>query len=125
MLNLHFCRVRLRTASGTFSSSPLFGGIVHSLLFARKQTHMANPVRNPAVAARVDLVKAGVPLPDATVEAVKRICAITGQAAEELTATIEGTKAYDIGRLIAALDQLQQAKNTACDAINLPHHLKK
>jgi hypothetical protein len=56
---------------------------------------------------------------------VDRIRAITGNAARDLVTAIEGANAYDTGRLIAALDHLQQTKHIACDAVTLPHHPKK
>ena len=84
------------------------------------------PARLPAVAARIDMVaERPFPLPDATLQAVDRIRAITGNAARDLVTAIEGANAYDTGRLIAALDHLQQTKHIACDAVTLPHHPKK
>ncbi len=77
--------------------------------------------RAAAIAGRVDLVSGNFNVPEKTTEALKQIHVATAEMAEKIASTVESADAHDIGRLIAALDQLQQVKNTACDALTLPH----
>jgi len=74
-----------------------------------------------AVEARVEMINGMFDLPDATREAMKHVRAATETAARAVRAAVEAAPAHDKGRLIAALDALQAAKNVACDALILPH----
>jgi hypothetical protein len=49
-----------------------------------------------------------------------RIREIVASAARDVAKVVVDTGAFDPGRLIAAIDRLQEA-NTACDALLLPH----
>lgn len=77
---------------------------------------------NPAIDARVAMVNGNFILPDETLQAMKRIREITAKAALEIKKTMYSGVKYDTGRSIAALDFLQITKNTACDALILPHY---
>lgn len=76
---------------------------------------------NKAVYSRVMLINGYfTTLPDEVVVSKERVCMLLGGAARELRDTVQ-KHPHDTGRLIAALDLLQQAKNAALDALKLPH----
>ncbi len=83
---------------------------------------MSNPnvttrSRNPAVAGRVNYLKDSQPsVKRATTEAIYSAIA---EAAEKIAVAVENHEGYDVGRLIAAQDKLDEARNTACTAIYL------
>lgn len=59
-------------------------------------------------------------LPDETTAAMARIRELVAECAMSV-AKVVGSVNYDTGRLIATIDMLQAVKNTACDAVILPH----
>lgn len=89
-----------------------------------------------AIDARLALINGNFPLPAETVQAMREIRVAISDAAASIDVSIRGKKRsadeavetparivkYDVGRLIAALDLLQQAKDVACAALILPHH---
>lgn len=79
------------------------------------------PKRAAAVAARVKMVNGHFDLPAQTLTSMGEIRGVVAEAAEKMAASVECNDKYDVGRLIAALDHLQQAKNIACDSLILPH----
>lgn len=70
--------------------------------------------------ARVALVNGNFDLPEDTRRAMHNIRECVAACATQL-AEIARTTTFDTGRMIAALDGLQAVKNTACDAVLLPH----
>jgi hypothetical protein len=81
--------------------------------------------RNAAVHARVSMINGRFDLPERTPPALNLVREAVADAAEKVTSAVEGAETHDTGRLIAALDLLQQAKNVACDALILPHAPKQ
>lgn len=79
------------------------------------------PKRAVAVAARVKMVNGQFDLPAQTLKSMGEIREAVAETAEKIAASVERNEKHDIGRLIAALDHLQQAKNIACDSLILPH----
>ena len=79
-------------------------------------------VRFQPLAARVDMLDGNFTLPEGTTDQMRRVRMIMLQAAAELEQVFYDASVYDKGRAIATMDLLQQAKNTACDALILPHH---
>lgn len=89
-----------------------------------------------AIDARLALINGTFPLPAETTQVMGEIRAAISDAAASIDVSIRGKKRsadepiestarivkYDVGRLIAALDLLQQAKDVACAAVILPHH---
>jgi len=74
--------------------------------------------RNPAVAARLNLMKNDAPS-DAVQASIDGINVVFKQFADDLVTTVEGHNGYDVGRLIAAVDKLTEARNVAVDALRL------
>lgn len=131
-------RVRVSTFTGTHSL------LRHSLLpsmelssstavfaaaaAARRKRRIVDPIE-----ARVQLIDGDFAIPPANKAAVAEIRAACKAAAKRICAATRdlpsaGTSAdgkrlpgYDTGRLIAALDTLQQAKNIACVSVFLPY----
>jgi len=54
-------------------------------------------------------------------EAVRTAMGTTAEIMLQVTAKLNARGGVDVGRVIAALDQLQAAKNTFIDSIILPH----
>jgi hypothetical protein len=75
--------------------------------------------------ARVEMINGRFDLPKETLEAMDQIRKATETASREIHRAATLVPKYDKGRLIATMDLLQQAKNTACDALILPHAVKK
>lgn len=73
-----------------------------------------------AVRVRVLMVNGMFDLPEETKHAMGQVRALVAQCAADVAAVCGGVQC-DTGRLIATLDLLQQVKNTACDAMILPH----
>jgi hypothetical protein len=86
----------------------------------KEKYSMAQPSLAVAVVQRLALVNGNFPLPDETPATVKKIREIVAQCATDLAAAINVVP-HDIGRFIATLDLLQQAKDVACCAVLLPH----
>jgi hypothetical protein len=76
--------------------------------------------RNAAVQARLEMMDGTFPLSQEAKDAIVRVHGATKDAMEAMVAAVESAGAYDMGRLIAAQDLLQQAKGVACVAIALP-----
>ena len=89
--------------------------------------------RAAAVANRINMINGWFEMDDGHTEEEARNQAIeknkarmnavreaVSDAAHKVADAVEEGK-HDMGRLIAAIDTLQQAKNIACDAIILPH----
>jgi hypothetical protein len=74
-----------------------------------------------SVNARVKLINGNFALPDDVSPFMKLVRETLSEAAQRITDQLPNT--VDPGRLIAALDQLQIAKNMFCDAAILPHHV--
>lgn len=73
-----------------------------------------------AVRVSVLMVNGMFDLPEEAKHAMGQVRAIFAQCAADIAAVCGGVQC-DTGRLIATLDLVQQAKNTACDAVILPH----
>lgn len=80
------------------------------------------PITDP-VEKRADLINAYYDLPGDIPPAMREIRDAISAAAKALAAIEKrlGKEHCDTGRMIHALDLLQQAKNAACDALILPH----
>lgn len=84
-----------------------------------------------AVRARLELVNGTFALSDATKAGMTTACTVLSSAAEAIVVDLVARgllnpaspvqTQVDVGRLIAALDTLQAAKNLFCDALTLPH----
>ncbi|QJX71203.1 hypothetical protein F-liban_455 [Faustovirus] len=76
---------------------------------------------NP-IEARAKLVNGNFTLPDTTLVALRRIREACGELAQQL---LEISRSVDLkvdtGRMIAAMDMVQQTKDTACVSVILPH----
>lgn len=68
---------------------------------------------------RADLVNGTFDLPDENKEYMAFVRTTIAKAADELLSEDKLPAKFDMGRLIAALDALQHAKNLACDAVIL------
>jgi hypothetical protein len=68
----------------------------------------------------VSMINGNFNLPDSTVQSMKDIRAAVAECAVKLQDIFNKEK-IDVGRAIASIDLLQQVKNTACDALILPH----
>jgi hypothetical protein len=66
------------------------------------------------------MINGRFPLPDEHVAAMNQIRAVFQKAADDFLQIADGLEKRDEGRITAVLDQLQAAKNTACDAVILP-----
>lgn len=73
--------------------------------------------------ARVGLIDGNFDLPTDTSRRFGVIRKVLQGAAQTIASVVReaGEDNYDVGRLIAALDLLQQAKDTACVSLILPH----
>ena len=73
--------------------------------------------------ARVAMINGQFDLPDGTSDRFDKIRAAIQHAAKVVSAEVRGAGDgnFDVGRLIAAVDMLQHAKDTACCALILPH----
>lgn len=89
----------------------------------KKETGVNAPARLLAVIdARVKLINGHFELPQETKKEMEDIRNACQAAAEEIQAIVtHGKVKYDAGRIIHALDLLQQVKDTACVALILPH----
>jgi len=76
-----------------------------------------------SINARVAIINGTFELPPSTPKAMATVREILAKAAEDLKAVIISEK-HDIGRVIATMDLLQQAKDTACASLILPHYQK-
>jgi hypothetical protein len=76
--------------------------------------------------ARVAVIDGMFQLPRATTERFTKIRGAIQRAAADVAEAVReaGEGGYDVGRLVAALDLLQQAKDVACVSLILPHHGK-
>ena len=72
---------------------------------------------------RVEMINGQFDLPGDSVEGMKEIRIAVSLCARTIHESFKKRK-VDIGRAIAAMDSLQQAKNIACDALILPHATK-
>lgn len=77
--------------------------------------------RTDPVSARVALINGNFDLPEESVQAMKNIRKAVSDAAEIIERESKRVK-HDVGRLIAAVDTLQQAKDVACVSVILPHY---
>lgn len=79
-----------------------------------------------AIEKRVALVNGDFDLTPVTLEAMRDIREAAGAYARELDAIFhrEGVT-FDVGRVIATMDHVQQTKLLACDAVALPHASKE
>jgi hypothetical protein len=86
---------------------------------------MSTPrARNPGVAGRLNLHKP-MELSPKTQEAIDTLNTTFVATALHVTSMIEAQEEYDVGRLIACLDLIHQAKTTAGDALRIPAANKK
>lgn len=76
-----------------------------------------------SIDARVAIINGAFDLPDKTPEVMSEVRKILAKAAEDLKVVLLAEK-HDIGRVIATMDLLQQAKDTACTSLILPHYRK-
>lgn len=83
------------------------------------------PIKD-AIEKRVDLITAYYdPLPPTVSPAMKKIRAACGEAAQKIHEAVKEAGDYDVGRVIHAMDLLQQVKNCAVDGIIMPHAYKE
>jgi hypothetical protein len=85
------------------------------LPFDPRKRHAVDPLEARSTLVNYDEVP---------IEVRRRKAEITAAAAVFARTVIDIFKAsesFDTGRAIAAIDQITQAKNTACDALVLPH----
>ena len=75
---------------------------------------MSSPKDNPAVKLRVDMVNGNFELDQESLDFMKLVREKIAEVAETLRE--RSPDHCDVGRLIAAIDKLQEAKNTFCDA---------
>ena len=77
--------------------------------------------------ARVAVIDGMFDLPNGTKDRFTAIRGAIQRAAAEVAEAVRGAGegGYDVGRLVAALDLMQQAKDTACVSLILPHHGQK
>lgn len=76
--------------------------------------------RNPVHEQRRAMINGRFDLPSEHVQAMNKIREIFQKAADDYLAVVDELEKRDEGRVTAVLDQLQSAKNTACDAVILP-----
>lgn len=81
----------------------------------KKRVRITDPVE-----ARVELINGMFPLPQASKEAMGDVRNAIEVAARAIARSVQANP-HDKGRLIHTLDLLQQAKDTACVALILPH----
>lgn len=75
-----------------------------------------------AISARAKLVNGNFNLPNETITAMREVRTACSDLAMRLEAIAKSSDVkIDVGRMIAALDTLQQVKDTACVALILPH----
>lgn len=75
-----------------------------------------------AISARARLINGNFALPDETITAMREIRAACSDLGTRLEAVAKSVGvSVDIGRMIAALDLVQQVKDVACVALILPH----
>lgn len=84
-------------------------------------TGVTGQPRNAAIAARIRLLRGDIALTAEVMEELENIRSDAYAFAEKMVARLEEAGAYDVGRTIAALDNLQHAYNVAADAILLAH----
>ena len=94
----------------------------------RKRVRITDPVE-----ARVELINGQFDLPPENVNAMKEVRAAISECAKRIKAAADqlpsaGTArdgrpslGYDVGRMIAAMDTLQHAKDIACVSFILPY----
>lgn len=80
---------------------------------------MSAPIQDP-IEKRVAMINGHFALPSETVESMNEVRDAVDTCARTLHAIFKNQKT-DTGRAIATIDQLQAVKNTACDALILPH----
>jgi hypothetical protein len=76
--------------------------------------------RNPMHEQRRAMINGRFELPPETVQAMARTREIFQKAADDYLEMVDQLEQRDEGRITAVLDQIQAAKNTACDAVILP-----
>lgn len=84
----------------------------------------SNNTRIPiALRTRSAMINGNFSLPDGTKKVMNEIRTIFSTAAQSLVTTLEENPdvQFDVGRMIAAVDEVQKAKNIACDSVILPH----
>ena len=88
-----------------------------ALVPASKKRPIADPV-----AARVALIDGQFDLPAENLQAMRDVRAAVAECAKKIQQAVEKkAKKNDKGRLIHAMDLLQQAKDTACVSCILPY----
>ena len=80
---------------------------------------------SPAHAARLAMINGHFNLPKETIDAMATVRAAIAEAAETCLAAMNQVDKWDAERVTAFIDYLQMAKNIACDALILPHHVAK
>lgn len=81
-----------------------------------KKRRMVDPVE-----ARLSLIEGTIVFSAELGPQFENIRVAITKAAEEVKKAVESAPVHDKGRLIAALDALQTAKNNARDSLLLPH----
>lgn len=72
-----------------------------------------------AINARVELINGQFNIPDDAVEYVKLVREAISEAARKIRDGLP--KTFDVGRIVAGMDKLQEARDTLCAASILPH----
>ena len=88
---------------------------IHHIMASNKKRLVTDPVE-----ARVELINGNFDLPKESVDAMRTVRSVISEAAKKLRVAVEAAPKHDKGRLIAALDSLQHAKDTACVSLILP-----
>lgn len=97
-------------------------GSINACPFPRREVPI--PLIDP-VEARVLLLENNVTFSYEFGNSMELICSALGTAAKEIKRVVESAPQHDKGRLIAALDALQQARNNARDSLLLPQVQKE
>jgi hypothetical protein len=80
----------------------------------RKKVPITDPIEK-----RVAMINGYFDLPQEQIDGMKEIRSAVAECGAKLEQVFKKTK-IDTGRAIASIDELQKAKNIACDALILP-----
>ena len=103
--------------------SPLVMAGAPPLVFHALPDPVPKSAEDP-IARRAGMVAWAGDLPEETNDAITQVRLLSSRYAWELQAVFKRAK-VDVGRAIAALDQVQQAQHVAVDALVLPHVSKR
>lgn len=90
---------------------------------ASREKRARVPITDP-VEKRVEMINGMFDLPAETLLTMREIRSASDEFARRIQAAVSKVP-HDTGRVIATIDLIQQLKNTACDAVILPHASKE